>query len=113
MNRYATLMGVGYVIALVLLPLSWYLGFIPGIAIAALVFVVALYFSCKVEKIKKQYDVQTYREIVAFSNGETLDEIAKVRESGKRKYQTFLIVLGSSIVGFVVALAIIWILRIV
>jgi len=111
MNRYATIMGIGYVITLVLLPLSWYLGFIPGIVTAALVFAVAFYFACKVEKIKKQYDVQTYREIIAFSKGETLDEIAKIRESGKRKYQSFLLFVGSAIIGFVVALAIIWILR--
>jgi len=112
MNRYATLMGIGYAIALVLLPSSWYLGFIPGIVIAAFVFAVAFFFACKVEKIKKQYDVQTYHEIVAFSKGETLDEIAKIRESGKRKYQSFLYFIGSSIVGLIVALLTIWILRI-
>ena len=111
MNRYATLMGIGYVIAIILLPASWYLGFIPGIVIAVLVFAVAFYFACKIEKIKKQYDVQTYREIVAFSNGETLDEIAKIRESGKRKYQSIIIVFSSAIIGFVVSIAIIWILR--
>ena len=113
MNRYATLMAIGYVIALVLFPLSWYLGFLPGIIVVALVYATALYFAYKVEIVKKQYDVQTYREIVAFLKGETLDEIVKIRESGKRKYQTFLMAFGSSIVGATVALAIFWILRIV
>lgn len=33
-----------------------------------------------VEKKKKQFDIQTYREIIAFTEGEGLDEIAKARE---------------------------------
>jgi len=45
----------------------WYPGFIPGIVIAVLIGVGTQYFENKVNKIKKQYDVQTYREIVAFT----------------------------------------------
>ena len=37
-----------------------------------------------VEKKKKQFDIQTYREIIAFTEGEGLDEIAKAREEGKK-----------------------------
>ena len=111
MNLYAILMAISGGIALVLWPLSWYLGFIPGTAIAALIFIANFCFAFKIEKIKKQYDVQTYREIVAFSKGETLDEIAKIRESGKRKYQSFLSFVGALILGLIAAQVIWWILR--
>ena len=111
MNRYAALMGICCVIALILLPLSWYLRFIPGIVIAALFYALGIYFALKADKIKKQYDVQTYREVVAFSKGETLDEIAKIRESGKRKYQKFLLAAGGGVLAIIVSLIIVWILR--
>ena len=86
--------------------LSWHFAFIPGFIIAALFTAVAVYFDIVVRKIKKLYDVQTYREIIAFKNGETLDEIAKARESGKRPYQ-FLIyhVVGMAATGALTYLA--------
>ncbi len=38
----------------------------------------------KIEQIKKDNDVQTYREVIAFMNGETLDEVEKANELEKR-----------------------------
>ena len=56
-------------------------------------------------KYKKKYDIQTYKEIVAFTNGKSLDEIEKVREDGKRPYQKVLLAAGSAvlvvIIGFI------------
>jgi transcriptional regulator with XRE-family HTH domain len=109
-NRYAYLMMLCLGVAIIMLPLSWYLGFIPGIVIAILVWGVSMYFAHKIEKIKKQYDVQTYREVVAFFKGETVDEITKIRESGKRKYQKFLWVCGTAIITAAISIAIGWIL---
>ena len=111
MNRYAWLMIILLVVSVVLFPLSWYLGFMPGIAIAVLTLGAYFYFAHKAEKIKRQYDVQTYREITAFCKGETLDEITKTRESGKRKYQTFINFLGGLIFGALVSLIVWWILN--
>ena len=65
-----------------------------------------MYFAYKVEKVKKDNDVQTYKEIVAFSEGKRLDDIQKQREIGKRSYQKFLLVVGSSVVTFVVCVLI-------
>ena len=39
----------------------------------------------KMGKIQMENDVQTYREVIAFMNGETLDEIEKAKELEKRK----------------------------
>ena len=111
MSRYNKLMHISIGVAFILLPLSWYLGSVLGMLASTCVIAAAIYFECQVEKIKKQYDVQTYREIVAFSKGETLDEIAKIRESGKRKYQRFLRIAAYALVGAISSQVVWWILR--
>lgn len=65
-----------------------------------IVFAAAMYFAFKVERVKKDNDVQTYREIVAFSEGKLLDDIQKQREIGKRPYQKFLLVICSAAAAF-------------
>ena len=111
-KRYNALMIVGTAIVAILLPASAYLGFIPGLVMASLIAVITFYFELKVKKIKKLYDVQTYREIVAFTKGETLDEIAKIRESGKRGYQKVISSICYGLLGMFAALIIFWILEV-
>ena len=67
-----------------------------------MIWAISLYFAFKVEKVKKDNDVQTYKEIVAFSEGKLLDDIQKQREIGKRPYQKILLVIGSAAVTFAV-----------
>ena len=55
------------------------------------------------EKVKKEQDIHTYREIVAFTNGEKLDGIEKAREEGKRHYQLVAVALLCAAAGFLVA----------
>ena len=85
------------------IPLIHYLKY-AGIAIWALLAVITLYFSFIVEKKKKQFDIQTYREIIAFMEGEKLDEIAKAREEGKTPYQKILLSVGAAVVTLVLAI---------
>ncbi len=73
-------------------PLLFYLHRL-GIVLWAALWSVSMYFAYRVEKQKKAHDIQTYREIVAFTEGQRLDEIQKNREIGKRPYQKVLIVL--------------------
>ncbi len=70
-----------------------------GVMIWAAVVAVCIYFSFRVEKYRKKYDIQTYREIVAFSEGETLDEIEKAKEAGKRPYQKWILMILSALAG--------------
>lgn len=77
-------------------------GFIPWGIISA----VALYYAFKVEKIKKDNDVQTYKEIVAFSEGKLLDDIQKQREIGKRPYQKIFYLIGAAIITVIVCILI-------
>ena len=90
------------------LPLYKWAG-IPGMIIWALLFAVTLYFCFRLEKIKKEHDIHTYREIVAFTHGEKLDSIEKAREEGKRRYQQFF----SLLLGAVFTLMVIWVLSLV
>lgn len=67
---------------------------------------ISMYFAIMLEKIKKDNDVQTYKEIVAFSEGQLLDDIQKQREIGKRPYQKILLVIGSGLITFAVCILI-------
>ena len=69
-----------------------------------------MYFALKVEKVKKENDVQTYKEIVAFTEGKRLDEIDKIQESGKRLYQKILLALGSALIALAVCLLTAWLI---
>ena len=64
------------------------------------IFVFAMCFAFKIERVKKDNDIQTYKEIVAFSEGKRLDDIQKQREIGKRPYQKILMVIGSAVIAF-------------
>lgn len=98
MNRYGktyTIMLIATAVSAV--PLFMWLGvwaFIPW----GIVWAISMYFAFKVEKVKKDNDVQTYKEIVAFSEGKRLDDIHKQREIGKRPYQKILLVVVSTLI---------------
>ena len=62
-----------------------------------IIWLTSMCFAFKLEKVKKDNDVQTYKEIVAFSEGKLLDDIHKQREIGKRPYQKILLVIGSAL----------------
>ena len=106
MNRY----GKAYTIMLIAtavsaVPLFMWLGvwaFIPW----GIIWAISMYFAFKVEKVKKDNDVQTYKEIVAFSEGKLLDDIHKQREIGKRPYQIIFLVIGTALTTFVVCVLI-------
>ena len=106
MNRY----GKAYTIMLIAtavsaVPLFMWLGvwaFIPW----GIIWAISMYFAFKIEKVKKDNDVQTYKEIVAFTEGKRLDDIQKQREIGKRSYQKILLVIGSAAVTLIVCVLI-------
>lgn len=77
--------------------LKWY-ALIPW----GILFTITMYFALKLEKIKKDNDISTYKEIVAFTEGKLLDDMETQQEIGKRPYQKVLLVLGSAVFGFIV-----------
>lgn len=92
------------------IPLIHFLKFV-GIGIWMVIMGAALYVAVLVEKKKKQFDIQTYREIIAFTEGTKLDEIAKAREDGKRPYQKILLAVGTGVIALIVAMLFWYVLK--
>ena len=78
--------------------LEWF-----GMALYVCLFGIGMYYAIKVEKYKKKYDIQTYKEIVAFTEGKSLSEIEKAREEAKRPYQKLLLPIGSALLMIIIA----------
>ena len=106
MKQYGTIYTILLVVTVVsALPLFMWLGtwaFIPW----GIIWAISMCFALKVEKLKKDNDIQTYKEIVAFSEGKRLDDKQKQREIGKRPYQKILLVIGSALIAFIVCILI-------
>ena len=105
-NHYGTIFTVHFILLILLavplfMWLNWYAYVLYGIF-----FVITMFWALKVEKIKKENDIQTYKEIVAFSEGKKLDEIHKMVEAGKRPYQNVLKVVISAVIAVAVCMLI-------
>ena len=101
-NIYSVMLAITIITPI---PLVYFLGYI-GIGLWVILSAVALYVAYLVDKLKKKYDIHTYREIIAFTEGRRLDEIAKAREEGKRPYQLALSVFVTGVISLVIALVI-------
>ena len=84
------------------IPLLKLMGII-GLIIWGLIAAIAIYYSIRVEKYKKSFDIQTYREIQAFLEGKNMNDIEKNQEYGKRPYQKFALAIGAGLVTIIVA----------
>lgn len=111
LNFYATMMVILMLVATILLmPMLKFIGlygFVPYFVLVAC----AMFFSIKVDKIKKDNDIQTYKEIVAFTEGKRLDEIQKIEEKAKRPYQKVIDVFLWAVVALLISGIMIFLLR--
>lgn len=110
MNRDAIIFSI-LLAATIILPvplLKWFdlYGLIPEL----LIWGAAMYFAHRLERIKKANNVQSYREILAFSEGRKLDEIEQKVEAGKRPYQKLLLVLLTAGITLLVGMVLSWLL---
>lgn len=106
MNHYGKIYTIMLIVTVVsVVPLFMWLG-VWALIPWGLIWMVSMYFASKIEKIKKDNDVQTYKEIVAFSEGKLLDDIHKQQEIGKRPYQKMLLVIGSVLITLCVCMLI-------
>ena len=74
-----------------------------GMGIWGVIAIVTFCYSLKVEKYKKKFDIQTYKEILAFMDGKNMDEPQKNQEYGKRPYQKIFLAVGAGTLAVVVA----------
>ena len=93
-------------------PLAYFLHW-WGMALAVILFAFTFFLALRVEKEKKKYDIQSYKEIVAFLEGRRLDEISKAQEVAKRPYQKVLLTLGSAALAAVLTGGLLWLFTLV
>lgn len=105
-NVYAILFGL---LVLTPMPLLYFLDKL-GIFIWLVLAGVLMYIAFLIEKKKKEFDIQTYKEIIAFTEGKSLDEISKAREEGKRLYQKVSLALLAAISTVILSLGIMYLL---
>ena len=75
-----------------------------GIIIWLCLFAVTLYTASIVERFKKNHNIQTYKEILAFIDGKQLTYDETQQEIGKRNYQKIIFVLLAGIIALIVCL---------
>ena len=75
---------------------------ITGVIIWSIMLIITLITSLKIEKIYKKYDVRTYKEIVAFTEGKSLSKTEMIEEKAKRPYQKILSVIFGGIIAIIV-----------
>lgn len=83
-------------------PLAHFLNWI-GFGLWGLWAAVTFWYALGIEKQKKAYNIQTYKEILAFSEGRRLDELEKHQEIGKRPYQKVALAIGVALITLAVA----------
>lgn len=109
MNRLSALLTLLLVAcACAVVPLIRWLGwagFIPWTVLYAFTMWVAL----RIEKLKKDNRIRTYREILAFSEGKRLNEKETLEENGKYPYQKILMVFA----GAAFAAVVLWIMEMI
>ena len=112
-NRLSNIFSLMMVLSLLFwAPLAYFLGW-WGLALAAVLFAFTLWLAFRVEKEKKKYDIQSYKEIVAFLEGRRLDEISKAQEVAKRPYQKVLLTLGSAALAAGITAGLFWLFTII
>lgn len=102
LNFYSKILTICFAVLILLaVPLFIWIeryAFIP----MGIVFIITMFYALKVEKLKKDNDIQTYKEIVAFSEGKKLNMIDKKVEIGKRPYKKILLAVGSAIITMLI-----------
>ncbi|CEQ02947.1 DNA-binding protein [[Clostridium] sordellii] len=90
-------------------PLNKFMGN-AGFVIWIIIAIASMYYAIKVEKHKKDNNIQTYREILTFIDGKNMDEVQKHQEYGKRPYQKWAIVIGVALLTIVISIIMAYIL---
>lgn len=110
-NRDGAIFTVLLILSMVsVVPLTVFLGFY-GLIIACLIWGISMFYALRIEKFKKKNDIQTYKEIISFTEGKRLDEIEKAYEYGKRPYQKLLLALASGAIAFIICMFFTWLLK--
>ena len=91
-------------------PLARFLRF-WGLGIWAVLAAAGIAVAFLVEKKKKEFNIQTFREIASFLEGKRLDEIEAAKEEGKRPYQKTILVFAVGAIALVVEVILFFVLK--
>ncbi len=82
-----------------------------GAIIWALFFVITIVTATIIEKFKKNNDIQTYKEIIAFMENKSLSYEEVQQEIGKRNYQKILLAILTGLITFIIFIIEIFIMK--
>ncbi len=82
-----------------------------GAIIWAMFFVTAIVTATIIEKFKKNNDIQTYKEIIAFMENKSLSYEEVQQEIGKRNYQKILLAILTGLITFIIFIIEIFIMK--
>lgn len=82
-----------------------------GAIIWALFFVITVVTATIIEKFKKNNDIQTYKEIIAFMENKSLSYEEVQQEIGKRNYQKILLAILTGLITFIIFIIEIFIMK--
>ncbi len=82
-----------------------------GAIIWALFFVITFVTATIVEKFKKNNNIQTYKEIIAFMENKSLSYEEVQQEIGKRNYQKILLAILTGLITFIIFIIEIFIMK--
>lgn len=81
-----------------------------GVIIWLLLFVITFITATIAERFKKDNDVETYKEILAFLEGNPLTYEEREQEKGKRVYQKIVFAMAAAIITFALCLIVIFVI---
>ena len=82
-----------------------------GVIIWGIVFGITFITAHKIEKMKKNNDIQTYKEIISFIDGKPLTHDEGEQERGKRIYQKIFAAILSGIITLIVCISVAFIME--
>ena len=82
-----------------------------GAIIWALFFVITILTATNIEKFKKNNDIQTYKEIIAFIENKPLSYEEVQQEIGKRNYQKIFLAILTGLITFIIFIIEIFIIK--
>ena len=82
-----------------------------GVIIWALFFVITFVTAIVIEKFKKNNDIHTYKEIIAFMENKSLSYEEVQQEIGKRNYQKILLAILTGLITFIIFIIEIFIMK--
>jgi transcriptional regulator with XRE-family HTH domain len=82
-----------------------------GLAVFIPLVVAACFIEWRYYRLKKKYNAHTFKQVLAFMNGESLDEVTQIKEAAKKPYQKILKFLIIIAIGLAIGFLVGWIIR--